>query len=242
VPWSDQRTGSAAAERSVSIRGLGCGISCAQTGGLKTRGRAQGGLAPADVLLLDAHAASGEPDGLYAVARSHKLAAQLRLFAHEGAWSKVLLARDLQLQGARRCPAPPGRPCGIKRVAYWHSMGSPRAMQRGCKATCRSQTSCPSRRSGTRRRGPHEMRPRFKHDSAAIGLSAMSRAGPAPLQARRAPAARRRRCRRSARAWCTRCSSSAARTSPLHTGPACRAPARAVRRPGPCRLPSRGVT
>ncbi|KAK9825683.1 hypothetical protein WJX81_003257 [Elliptochloris bilobata] len=61
---------------------------------------AAGGLAEVDRLLLDAHAASGEPDGLYAVARSHKLAAQLRLFEHEGAWSKALVARDLQLLGA----------------------------------------------------------------------------------------------------------------------------------------------
>jgi hypothetical protein len=68
------------------------------------------------VLLLDAHAASGEPDGLYAVARSHKLAAQLRLFAHEGAWSEALLARDLQLRGARRRPAPLGRPRGVQRA------------------------------------------------------------------------------------------------------------------------------
>ena len=60
----------------------------------------QGGLAEVDRLLLDAHAATGEPDGLYAVARSHKLAAQLRLFEHEGAWSKALAARDLQLQSA----------------------------------------------------------------------------------------------------------------------------------------------
>ncbi len=59
----------------------------------------QGGLAEVDQLLLDAHAATGEPDGLYAVARSHKLAAQLRLFEHEGAWSKALTARDLQLHG-----------------------------------------------------------------------------------------------------------------------------------------------
>ena len=53
-----------------------------------------------DRLLLEAHAATGEPDGLYAVARSHKLPAQLRLFEHEGAWSKALVARDLQLRSA----------------------------------------------------------------------------------------------------------------------------------------------
>ena len=64
----------------------------------------QGGLAEVDRLLLDAHAATGEPDGLYAVARSHKLPAQLRLFEHEGAWSKALVARDLQLRSAHLKP------------------------------------------------------------------------------------------------------------------------------------------
>lgn len=37
-------------------------------------------------LLLDVYGQINEPDGIYAVARSHHMASQLRLLQHEGTW------------------------------------------------------------------------------------------------------------------------------------------------------------
>ncbi|KAK9806879.1 hypothetical protein WJX72_005975 [[Myrmecia] bisecta] len=62
----------------------------------------------ADQLLLDIYGQIDEPDGIYALARSHVIASQLRLYQHEGAWSKVLAGYDMLLRqaSARAPPAP----------------------------------------------------------------------------------------------------------------------------------------
>ena len=58
----------------------------------------------AEQLLLDIFSQVNEPDGIYAIAQSHKMASQLRLFEHEGSWSKALLGYDLLQQSAAGRP------------------------------------------------------------------------------------------------------------------------------------------
>ena len=72
-----------------SIAQSGMSVSC-----LRPYGE-QGPLPAEDRLLLEIYSQLTEPDGIYAVARSHKLASQLHLFRHEGSWSKALLGCDL---------------------------------------------------------------------------------------------------------------------------------------------------
>ena len=55
----------------------------------------QGGLACHEQLLLDIYSRIGEPDGIYAVARSHNLLSQLHVFEHEGSWHNALAVQDI---------------------------------------------------------------------------------------------------------------------------------------------------
>ncbi|KAK9814933.1 hypothetical protein WJX73_002395 [Symbiochloris irregularis] len=86
-------------------------------------------------MLLDIYSQTTEPDGIYAIAYSHRLASQMHLFCHEGAWSKALLASDLM---ARAHLGTAGGP-GIDTVA---SQGITRALQHlGCMHTARAYSS-----------------------------------------------------------------------------------------------------
>ena len=55
----------------------------------------QGGLTCHEQLLLDIYSRIGEPDGIYAVARSHNLLSQLHVFEHEGSWHNALAVQDI---------------------------------------------------------------------------------------------------------------------------------------------------
>ncbi|PSC71129.1 serine threonine-kinase ATM isoform X1 [Micractinium conductrix] len=89
--------GAAAGGKSSSS---GSEASRAAAGSGDGAGEGGGGNAAAAVqrLLLDIYSSINEPDGIYAVARSHSLLSQLRRFEHEGDWSKALLSYDLVLQ------------------------------------------------------------------------------------------------------------------------------------------------
>lgn len=52
----------------------------------------QSTLAPVDRLLLDIYETIEEPDGIYAIARSHQARMQAALFEHEGAQALFLLS------------------------------------------------------------------------------------------------------------------------------------------------------
>ncbi|MCO5564113.1 hypothetical protein L7F22_017769 [Adiantum nelumboides] len=49
-------------------------------------------------LLLTIYTQINEPDGVYGVVRSHKLSSQIRLFEHEGNWSRAVGSYDLLLR------------------------------------------------------------------------------------------------------------------------------------------------
>ncbi|GBG59962.1 hypothetical protein CBR_g292 [Chara braunii] len=52
-------------------------------------------------LLLGVYTKINDPDGIRAVARTHKVASQLALFEHEGRWDKAMENYDLLLQASR---------------------------------------------------------------------------------------------------------------------------------------------
>ncbi|KAL4452130.1 hypothetical protein ABPG75_007792 [Micractinium tetrahymenae] len=67
-------------------------------GGVGSTGGGGGSTAALERLLLDIYSSINEPDGIYAVARSHSMLSQLKRFEHEGDWSRALLTYDLVLQ------------------------------------------------------------------------------------------------------------------------------------------------
>ena len=88
----------AAREREARAQGQGQGQARAPSGLGSGDGASESLGVPAHVrLLLEAHAGTSEPDGIYGLLRSHALPMRLRAFEHEGAWGQALVGHDVAL-------------------------------------------------------------------------------------------------------------------------------------------------
>ena len=74
----------------------------------------QGGLTRHEQLLLDIYSRIGEPDGIYAVARSHNLLSQLHVFEHEGSWHNALAVQDILSRQTRFAGGGPDTGAGVR--------------------------------------------------------------------------------------------------------------------------------